>query len=780
MKKTNTAPRRPLVIVESPNKVKTISRILGDEYNVQASYGHFADIPAKKGAVDVDNGYVATYGLTSHGKEIIAKLKREMETASEVILATDDDREGEMIAALLVEFLQPAVPVSRIAFRAITKFEILNALENRREVSATMVEAARARRYLDHLYGFEVSPVLWGNVRQNLGIGRVKGPALRLLVEREEARLAFVRTDYCGIEATLASGDGIVAELRAVDGVPVARSADIDDVGKVAPPAELLLMPLARELEAALAGARATVTDVKNTAYTRRAPRPYTTTDLLADIVNRTSMGAGAAQGVMNQLHEKGLISYPRTDSPALSPVTTESARQQAVAMFGHGIVPAKPNRFFPRRKTAQEAHEAIRPSDMTLRHPKGLSPQQALVYELVWRRTVASQMIDATGTTTSVTFTVVTDDPSHTCTFVASGTSVTEPGHMRITHPDNEHPPTSLAKLATGSDIDVASVEVSAHSTKPPARFTVPTLIRALEELEVGRPSTYATIIEELRREYVWSKQGDKALIPTLTAVAVHRFMIGCLPALVDDAFTREMEMQLNDIVDGSLTLPDMLDQFYARGRGGWPGLVTAIGNVKATYRPAEHPVMIVGLHPDSGDPIVLKPGKSFTTRKKANAARGKRRPVSTGSPYLNCGSRNVRVPDQTELADLTVEFALQLLNAPDTARVLGEHGGEQVEVKSGPYGPYVRVGKRNVSIPASLDAGTITLDDAIGLLAYPRTLGTHEGTEVVLKHGRYGFYVDRDGDTRPLGADADPSGFTLEDALELLSRPKKGRGKR
>ncbi len=778
MKKTNTAPRRPLVIVESPNKVKTISRILGDDYNVQASYGHFADIPAKKDAIDVKNGYTATYSLSTKGAQVIENLRREMESASEVILATDDDREGEMIAALLVEFLQPTVPVSRIAFRAITKFEILQALENRRPVSESLVEAARARRYLDHLYGFVVSPVLWSNVRQNLGIGRVKGPALRLLVEREEARLAFVKTDYCGIEVAL--GDGIVADLRALDDVPVAKSGDIDDAGAVTAPAELLLTPLARQLETALAGARATVVEVKHTKYTRRAPRPYTTTDLLSDIVNRTSMGAGAAQGIMNQLHEKGLISYPRTDSPALSPVTTESARREAVDMFGPGSVPAKPNRFFPKRKTAQEAHEAIRPSKMTDRHPKGLTPQQAMVYEMVWRRTVASQMIDATGTTTSVTFAVRTEDPSHVCTFVASGTTISEPGHMRLTHPDNEYLPTPLAHLAEGEDFTVMSVEVSEHATKPPARYTVPTLIRALEDLEVGRPSTYAAIIEELRQEYVWSKQGDRALIPTLTAVAVHRFMAECFPALVDDAFTREMELQLNDIVDGSLTLAGMLDQFHSRGRDEWPGLVTAIENVKATYRPADHHVQMIGLHPGTGEPIVLKPGRSFTKRKKATAARGKRRPASTGSPYVTCAGRHAAVPDQTELADLTVDYAVQLLDAPKVGRVLGEHDGAQVEVKSGPHGPYVRVGKRNVSIPGSLDAATITLDDVVGLLAYPMVLGEHEGAEVMLKHGRYGFYVDKDGDTRPLGADVDPSGFTLESALELLSRPKKGRGKR
>lgn len=777
MKKTPVSPSRPLVIVESPNKLKSISKILGDDYNVQASYGHFADIPAKRNAIDVDNGFAARYELSEKGREVIENLRREMNGASELILATDDDREGEMIAALLVEFLEPTIPVSRIAFRAITKFEVLAALENRRAVNPTLVEAARTRRYLDHLYGFVVSPVLWSNVRQNLGIGRVKGPALRLLVEREEERLAFVQTAYCGITATLDAATPLVTELRSIDGTPVAKSSDIDDAGVVAPPAELLLVPEARALEAALTGTSLTAVEVKQTKYTRKPPRPYTTTDLLSDILNRTSIGAGAAQSIMNQLYEKSLISYPRTDSPALSRTTTEAARQVATDMFGAASIPEKPNLYFPRHKSAQEAHEAIRPANMTLRAPKGLTQVQSMVYDMVWRRTVASQMINATGTTTSVTFEVTTDSPRHVCRFAASGTTIEEPGFMRITTNIDELVPTPLAKVATGDVFDVSDIEVTEHSTKPPARFTIATLMGALEEREIGRPSTYAPIIEELRREYVWSNNGDKALIPTLTAVAVHQFMSVCFPTLIDYEFTRDMELRLNDIVDGTASLPDVLGEFHTDGTGAWPGLMAAIDSVKATYDPRKNPVRVIGLHPESGEPIELRPGRSFG---RATAQKGKRRTRTSGSPYLACAGRNVGVPDHTELAQLTVDYAMQLFDAPKIDRQLGEHEGSAVELKSGPHGPYVKVGKRNVSLPQALDPATITLDDVVALLAYPKVLGTDGGVEVLLKHGRYGYYVEKDGDTRPIGRDTDPTSFTFDAALELLAQPKKRRGKR
>lgn len=781
MNTSNTSPGRPLVIVESPNKVKTISKFLGDDFNVQASVGHFADIPAKKDAIDINGGFVAQYQLSKKGEDIIAGLRRELQTASELILATDDDREGEMIAYLLLEFLQPTVPVSRIVFNAITRFDVLNALENRTSIRYSLVEAARTRRYLDYLYGFNVSPVLWKKVRGNLGAGRVQSPALRLIVEREKARLAFVETIYCSLDATLDLPTTVVATLRSIDSVPVAKSSDIDDAGVVAPPAELLLRDAATELAEQIRVTSLVVSDSQTERYTRKPRAPYTTSTLLQDVMNRLKISTSAAQTILNQLHEKGHISYPRTDSPSLSKVTTETARQQAIEMFGAACVPTKPNYYFPRRKSAQEAHEAIRPANMTVRSPKGLSAQQSAVYDLVWRRTVASQMIDTVGSTVTVTFAATTTTPSHDCVFTSSGTTITEPGHRRLYSSDDDDIATPLRDFTVGDSVTVADVEVKEHATKPPARYTEASLVRALESLEIGRPSTYAPIIQSLRDEYVWSKRGDQGLIPTLTGIAVEKFLSECFPSLVNYEFTREMEEQLDSIVNGDTSLTDVLGSFYLTGRGDWPGLESAVSEVVSSYKPAEHHVWVVGVDPESGHEIVVKPGKTFAGKKSVRGSRTQRARTS-GSPYVSCNGRNAGIPDQTELSTLTVEYALSLLNATQEARTIGQIDGDEVTVKVGPCGPYAKVGKRSVSLAADADLAAITLDDVQKLLAFPRLLGVdpESGVEILVKRGRYGVYVDRGGDTRPVQKDADAENLTVEDAIELLARPKKGRGKR
>ena len=779
-------PSHPLVIVESPNKVKTISKILGDGYIVRASYGHFADIPATNKGVDISHGFAAEYSLTPKGKEIMAGLRKDMAAASEVILATDDDREGEMIAALLLQFLKPTVPVSRIVFHSISAKEVLASLENRRDINQHLVEAARTRRVLDHLVGFQVSPVLWSKVRVGLGAGRVQSPALRLVVDREYARLAFVETTYCGVEAELLLDAAVIASLRFLNGVPVAKSKDIDDAGVVAPPAELLFLDRARAVVMGLAGTPLVVSDVKRERYTRRPRRPYTTSDLLQDIVSRLHIGSKFAQDIMNQLHEKGLISYPRTDSPSLAPWIIEAAREQAIAMFGPESVPDQPRHYFAKRKSAQEAHEAIRPADIGKRTPTGLNSNQAVVYDMVWRRTVASQMVDTTGTTVTTTFEVTTKDESAHCIFSAAGTTILEQGHRHLYIGRDDVEPTPLADFTVGDVIGVKAIEVTEHTTRPPARFTEASLIKALEDHEIGRPSTYASAMESLRSEYLWSKKGDQALIPTLTGVAVEKFLAECFPTLVDFEFTKQMEDRLNKVVDGNDSYLGVLDTFFHSGDGEWPSLVSTITKARAEYDPKMHSVRIIGQHPDTGSDIMLKPGRTFGSSKKSSLPKSKsgtRVTKSTGSPYIKCDERTVAVPDQTELCDLTIDFAMTLLNTPKAEpRLLGQSEGEDVVLKTGPYGPYISCGTRNVSLPSEVSFETATMNDIAILLQFPRIIGLDpkDGVEVFAKLGRYGAYIDKAGNFRSLATVEQAVSITVDEALGMLATKKKTRRKK
>lgn len=708
--RTTTSPSLPLLIVESPNKVKTISSILGPGFTVRASYGHIADIDESSDAVDIDAGFAVEYRLTDGGAKVVAGLREDLLTASELILATDDDREGEMIAHLLLHFLQPSVPVSRIVFHAITKVDVEAALHHRRALDPDLVEAARTRRVLDHLFGFQVSPVLWSKVRPGLGAGRVQNPALRLIVEREFARRDFVGTEFFGVKALLVGDTETTCTLSSVAGVAVATSKDIDDAGVVNPSSVLLDAARAGVVARHVADGSLTVTSVRTEKYTRRPRRPYITSDLLSDIVGRLRVGAGRAQQLMNQLHEMGLITYPRTDSPSLSEAATEAARAMATTLFGQHIVPATPNRYFAKKKSSQEAHEAIRPARMEERTPSRLSPQLREVYDMVWRRTVASQMIDATGTTVSVTLGTDVPDVGE-CVFAASGTVITEPGHRRLFVSPEDDQSTPLAIMKTGDVIAVSGSEVSAHATRPPARYTEASLIKALEEEEIGRPSTYASAIESLRREYVWSKRGDRALIPTITGIAVHQFMTERFPALVDLRFTRQLEERLDRVREGTDDYEGVLSAFFSTGDGEWAPLSSLIASTVDEYDPASHPVLDLGPHPDSGLPMVLKVGRQFARRAKG-ATRG------SGAPYLKCGDRNVAVNDQTEWATITPRWAAAMINVPKDGRVLGEDAGNEVILKVGPFGAYVARAGLNASVPADVDLDAVTLDTASALL--------------------------------------------------------------
>ncbi|MEN9793056.1 MAG: topoisomerase 1 [Actinomycetota bacterium] len=687
------APGAPLVIVESPSKVSTISRILGSDFTVRASYGHIADIAARTDAVDVADGFAAPYHLTKKGAEVVRGLSIDLVGASELILATDDDREGEMIAHLLVEFLRPAVPVSRIVFGSITEPEVLAALENRRSIDPRLVEAARSRRILDHLWGFRMSPVLWEKVRGGLSAGRVQNPALRLVVDREWERRAFVPAVYCGVEARLALEPEVVATLVSLDGVAVASSKDFDDAGRITGDARRLDPDEAAALVAALEGDDLTVESVKREKYTRRPRRPYVTSDLLSDIVNRLKVGSARAQALVNQLYEKGHVTYPRTDNPALSREATAAARAVAVELFGADSVPAKPNRWFA-KKGAQQAHEAIRPTRMSARSIRGLTPAHAAVYEMIWRRTIASQMVDATGTTTSVVF--VAEVGGRTARFRAAGTTIEVPGHRLVfSHPDDDVP-TPLASVSEGDTVAIASCGVGEHTTRPPARYTESSLITALEEHGIGRPSTYASTMEALRREYMWSRRGDRALLPTITGIAVHGFLALCFPEYVDFEVTSRMEDRLEKVATGDESLEHLLSGFLLEGDGDWPALEPAIARVRAEHDPADRPVVVLGEHPVTGESIILRAGKTFGRRAKGAK-------WGSGAPYLKCGERNIPVSDRIDFAAFSLEQAVALVDVPREGRDLGAHEGESVLLKVGRFGPWVE--HRGVRASVSVD---------------------------------------------------------------------------
>lgn len=698
-----------LIIVESPNKVATIQKILGPGHTVASTKGHFADIPEKKEAVDVDNGYAMQYSLTTKGAAVIAELRTLLASADELVLATDADREGEMIAHLLVEFLDPTVPVSRARFNAVTADAVNEAMRNRGTVDARLVEAARARRALDHLVGFRVSPELWATVRTGLSAGRVQSPALHLIVQREMERRAFVSVDHCGITLALDTDPAVPATLRRVDGREVATSAHFAADGTLKDAGRRNTLVLDAESAAALAarleGRPVRVATVDTKPYRRRAPFPYVTSTALQDALNRLGLNAKSAGAALQQLFEKSLITYHRTDNPRMEPFAVAAARDVAVAMFGPGAVPPKARAIPGKVRNAQEAHMAIRPTDFSRRRATGVGTNAARVYEMVWQRAVASQMNDATGTTTTVTFEVLTAGNAETCSFVASGTVIDDPGYRRVLAPSGNDDP-AMPSFAPGHRVEGAGVSVTQHRTTPPPRYTEASLIAALEKEGVGRPSTYGAIINVLKERYVWSKRGDRALIPTVTGVAVNQVLQACFAPLIDLGFTGRFEQQLDDVVQGTLAMQQVLDAFWADGSGDEPALRTMIEQRASRFDPKSTPVMQFGVHPVLGEPVTLHGGKP----PKRKGARG--------NPYLKCGGTNVPVADETEIDQLTPEAAFALVSMDRSPRTLGEHQGHEVKVLVGRHGPYVTWNGASASVPKGVDAAALDMPAAVELL--------------------------------------------------------------
>ena len=659
---------RPLVVVESPAKAKTIAAFLGDRFDVRASVGHVADLPSKGLAVDVDNGFKPTYELTERGRQVIKDLRAALADASELYLATDEDREGEAISWHLLEYLKPKVPVRRMVFHEITKAAIDHAVDNPRQIDYGLVDAAETRRILDRLYGYEVSPVLWRRVNRGLSAGRVQSPSIRLIVERERQRIAFVSAGYWDIDLVTATTPGFEATLVSVDAKRVATGKDFGSDGGITADVIVLDETRATRLAAGLQTAEFAVRSVEERPY-RSSPRaPFMTSTLQQEGGRRLRLSAQQVMRVAQGLYERGYITYMRTDNVVLSAEALDAVRAAIVQQFGNDHLSPSPRQYATKVKNAQEAHEAIRPT-LPLRSPASvageLDRQESALYEMIWQRTLASQMADATGTTVSVRLGAVCADPADPadCEFAASGTTITFAGHRAVTErrstadggdgdestDGDEH---LLPPLVVGQRVDVASLTPQGHTTSPPARYTEASLVKRLEELGIGRPSTWASIIQTIQdRGYVWKK--GQALVPTWTAFAVVNLLEQHFNDLVDYEFTARIEADLDAIAAGEGQKDAWLRRFYFGDERDLPGLKRLVEENLDHIDAAAINTFPLGTGAD-GRLIVVKPGKY--------------------GPYVKRDDDTAAVPEDLTPDELTVETAERLLAAPKSDEPIGE----------------------------------------------------------------------------------------------------------
>ncbi len=763
---------KPLVVVESPAKAKTISKFLGDDYDVRASVGHVADLPSKGLAVDVDNGFKPTYELTERGKQVVKDLRAALKSASELYLATDEDREGEAISWHLLEQLKPKVPVKRMVFHEITKSAIDHAVNNPRGIDYGLVDAAETRRILDRLYGYEVSPVLWRRVNRGLSAGRVQSPSIRLIVERERERIAFVSAGYWDIELTTATTPSFTADLVAVDGTRVATGKDFDASGTARPDVVVVTEQRARALADGLSDADFAVRSVEEKPYRSRPQAPFRTSTLQQEGGRKLRLSSSQVMRVAQGLYERGYITYMRTDSVILSDEALGAVRAAITSEYGSQFLSPQPKQYDSKVKNAQEAHEAIRPTT-PLRPPRAvqgeLNSQELALYRLIWQRTLASQMADATGTTVTVRLGATAADGSD-ATFQAAGTTITFPGYRQVyveSHDEDDardEREALLPPLAEGDPIAVAALEPQGHTTSPPARYTEASLVKRLEELEIGRPSTWASILQTVQdRGYVWKR--GQALVPTWTAFAVVNLMEQHFEELVDYDFTAKIDDDLDLIAAGEQQKEQWLRSFYF-GDETLPGLKRLVEENLDEIDAAAINTFPLGVDAD-GTEVVVKPGKY--------------------GPYVKRGEETASVPDDLTPDELTLTKALELLAAPNSDEPIGELEGLPVFAKSGRYGPYVQWGTSDEPPPgmdkpkmASLFKTMViermTMDEAAALLTLPRTLGIDpaDGATVFANNGRYGPYVQKDRDFRNLQNEDQLFTVTLEDALQIFAQPK------
>jgi DNA topoisomerase-1 len=807
---------KPLVIVESPAKAKTIAGYLGSDYVVESSIGHIrdlprsaADVPTKLKAqpwarlgVDVDNDFAPLYVVSREKREQVAKLRRLLEAADAVYLATDEDREGESIAWHLMEVLAPKVPVSRMVFHEITPGAIRSALEHPRELDRRLVNAQEARRILDRLYGYEVSPVLWRKVAKGLSAGRVQSVATRIVVERERERMRFRSAGWCSLEASfVADRRPFSARLLEVGEQHVATGEDFDSKGAIVSSGEILLLDAtaARGLADSLEGASFVVAGVDERPYRRSPAAPFITSTLQQEAARKLRFSAQRAMQVAQHLYERGYITYMRTDSTTLSDTAVRAAREQAQTTYGRESVPSSARVYRSKVKNAQEAHEAIRPAGDHFRLPSQvageLSSEERRLYELVWQRTVASQMKDATGTSVRARIAADTlrDSPvapmGTSAVFTSTGTVIADPGFLAVYREDEDdteegrgprrnEQDVRLPPLAPGDAVGCDGLRVEDHATKPPARYTEASLVRRLEELGVGRPSTYASIIETIQnRGYVWKK--GTALIPSFTAFAVVGLLEEHFANLVDYGFTAAMEDDLDEIASGDEEQVPWLARFYfGEHEGKAPRHSLAVDGVHGLKE-------AVSLRLDSID------AREVNSISLGTDAVGREIVVRVGryGPYLQRGDDRATVPEDLAPDELTLERAAELLEHLSSDRVLGDDPltGKPVLARDGRYGPYIQLGEatgegdkpKTASLFKTMDSAQVTLAEALQLLQLPRSVGADpsSGEEIIATNGRFGPFLKKGAETRSLDTEDQLFSVTIEQALGLFAEPKKRR---
>ena len=794
-----------LVIVESPAKARKIGGFLGEGYVVEASVGHIrdlpqraADIPAEykkiawaKEGVNIEEDFAPLYVINPDKKAKVKELKELMKDADEILLATDEDREGEAIAWHLIEVLRPKVPIRRMVFHEITKEAIQRAAEETRDLDYQLVDAQETRRVLDRLYGYRLSPVLWKKVMPRISAGRVQSVATRLIVERERERMAFISSSWWDLAAKCEPGFN--ARLLTLDEKRVATTNDFDDTGAIKEKSASNILLLdeasAKELTQSLQGQSLVVKSTEESPRTERPKAPFTTSTMQQDAGSRLGWGAQITMRVAQRLYENGYITYMRTDSVTLSASAIDAARKSVRALYGADYLPSSPRLYEGKSKSAQEAHEAIRPAGDVFKTPGELAPElsrdEFALYDLIWKRTIASQMADAKKMQMRVDFDAKTKS-GKSAIFRANGSVITFPGFLAAyediadaddVKSDDDSADKRLPPMSVGETIKVDEYTCEGHDTKPPARYTEPTLVKKLEELGIGRPSTFASIISTIQDRGYVVKRG-RALVPTFLAFSVTGLLEQHFSKLVDYEFTASMEADLDRIANGEEDRVAWLTKFFY-GEGDQPGLQHLADDLGAI---------------DAQQINTMKMGQDIEIR------------VGRFGAYIQQGQGDERkfanIPENIAPDELTLALALELLAKPSGERTLGTDPSTGLELiaKSGRFGPYVteilpepemvvdkKTGElkkprkkkdapkaKTASLLSYMSLDTITMDDALKLFSLPRTLGEYEGVAITVQNGRYGPYLTHGTDSRTLTSEDQLFSITLEEAVEIYKQPK------